>query len=212
MRRPWLHRVFLAVLPAAFLLPASAGDDESREPPLRLRLATPQGQREVALDQPFELAIGAEKVQVTLTALPTKRLSVAHIAFEYPRHMPFQYEKGEVLTSWTLDGNDVVISLHRYAVADMPLHTLENAIAGRLRVPPRNRSDIELNAGGTKLAGRRLLAEIAGARLAHELFVLPGRGDGTWVLTLQDSLGDGEGTEEMAAVRRLLQTTLELDG
>ena len=180
------------------------------EPPLRFTLRLDGKDVPVHLDQPFHLDVNGRAIEGRLMVAPTRRLSAAGVAFEYPRHMSFEVDREEPgVTIWTLDGNNSVVMLMELA-AQVELDDLIEMFAAPHGGRDVRREPAQITLDGRALAGARLVLSMAGSQLRQDVFVLPSN-QGTLALIVQDTpAGDGRTSPETADVVALLERTLRL--
>ena len=211
--RPALLRSapLLALLPLGLLGWGARGLDESLEPPLRFHLETGDTLVEVQLDRPFELELEGGAVRCVLRAHPNRRLELAELEFEYPRNMGFEHDGTVPFTIWTLDGNDVVLMLHRYGVGGAAPELLEQFLETMLETygsAGREVGDVALELDGREIDGRRIEADFAGVTLRQDCYALYTGARSAWLLIVQDSPGDdGESSAELDEVLSALKAT-----
>jgi hypothetical protein len=184
---------------------------ESDEPPVRYSLEHGGQHVSVRLDQPFELEVDGQKRRFTLRAEPNRLLDLPALRFEYPRHIPFEYETEDNYTCWTLDGNSATLLIQRVGSSDDPHAVLDDIVDSFKQgfgSDTRAHGPVALTLDGRELRGERLRVMIAGSLLDMEAFALCRRGGDVYLLILQDMLNDdGSTTDEMHEVRRILVET-----
>ncbi len=191
-----------------------AGADVEAGPTDRFDLTLDGATHRVEADKPFELQLGGRAVQGRLAILPTRRFDYSGISFDYPRHYAFEVDRSEEpgSTMWTLDGNDVVLMVHRHRTNDTPAAMVEAMAAGielQLGGDRRPRAATSLQLGDIDAQGARLKLKVASQTL-EQVIVAFKRDQDVWVITLQDGLDDnGELSAECRELKVLLEKTFK---
>lgn len=200
------------LLPCAVLTLAASRGDESTEPPVRYYLEHQGRQTNVRLDQPFELETAEGRtVRATLRAHPTRIFSIDQLSFEYPRHMPFEYDDSGSVPMWTLDGDDVTLIVQRFGFDLDPQELLTSVADSAISaLGDGTITPISLTVQGEVMPGHRVDAEVAGHHLRQDYYLLA-RDPGNLVLLIfQDSpRDDGSPSDEAETVRDLITRTLK---
>jgi hypothetical protein len=194
----------------AALLTASSWTIAS-EPPSRLRVEIDGQPFMVTAGDATTIDLGGRTATLRVTEQPWKRFAEGGLAFEYPRHFPWQYDPSPP-RSWTLDGTDAVIMVFDN---DVPSPRTAEQLANdteRLLEPktPPERATAVLRTGraGT-VTGVASTVVLKTMTLSHEVFALSSS-HGNWLLALQDTLDDdGAHSAEYLEMRTRLSATLE---
>jgi len=201
-----MNRRLASVLLLAPLAPlvAQDPDPEMVEPPEQFELTLGGRTYEVRAGEPFEVELAGETYAGDLEPSDTRRLALDDLSFEYPNGMTFEYEASPGMRMWTLDGNDAVIMVQRFAFGVKQ----ENLVVGieeslaELGDPVRDDASIELE--GTTHRGVTIDVEISDFTLHSEVYMIGEK----VALILQDSRDVGEDvTEEFELARELLEDT-----
>lgn len=203
-----MRSLLLALAPCAAFSLGRVVPDPSVEPPLRLALRIDGKVHALVDGQQATIPIGGRPTTVVVAVEPMRRFDAAGIAFDYPRSMAFEFEQDAGLTSWTLDGNDTVVLVHRHddGEAQVLARSMLSSVVGRFddeaEVAP-----CELRLGGKLVAGFEATAVIGDTTIRWLTAGLTVAGHAV-VLTVQDSLDDGKQSAETKAVLELLDRTL----
>ena len=189
---------------------------EDQEPPVRYYIEHHGGTTDVLLDRPFELRTeGGEVFSATLRAHPTRVFAIDQLSFEYPRHLPFEFDDSGSVAMWTLDGNDVTVVVQRFEFDHLdPEQLLEDmAEAAVDGLAADAAAPISLDVRGAALPGKRVEATVAGHRLRQDWY-LAAHADGAIVtFMIQDSpQAGGDPSDEAALVIGMIQRTLKRGG
>ncbi|WP_150132052.1 hypothetical protein [Dokdonella koreensis] len=198
-----MHRVLALIVAAAT---ASAGI--CAEPPTQLRVRL--GDQDIRLDagQSVEVRIDGKPVSLRVDELPFRRFAEAGIAFDYPRHFPWEFESP---ATWTLDGNSaviIVLGAEKGEGAD-PDAVLDGIAQTLKSKRPAPRESILLATRNGPIDGVAMTVTLASSRIRNEAYRIEGRSRDV-LLLLQDSLtDDGQASAEFVAMRKQLAQTLE---
>jgi len=178
------------------------------DPPLRLVLQI-DGQQHRLLDgQEATLTIAGAEHKVRVAVAPTRLFDAAGVQFEFPRDTPLQFADTGAMQTWTLDGSDVVLTLHRQHGTRGPLAAAilsmqAEALGGATAAPAATTMDL----GGTSHAAFATTLRLSSARLRLRAVDLEA-GDASLTLVLQDSTGDdGNDSAECQRLLALLAKT-----
>jgi hypothetical protein len=180
------------------------------EPPTQLRVEIDGKPYVTTAGASIDADLGGRIVKLRVEELPWRRFAQAGLQFDYPRHFPWDSDPSPP-RSWTLDGNDAVIMVFDNTLAKRKAEDLagdiEKAIARGAHIE-RSKAVLRTDKPGI-LTGVVSTMEVAGSPFSNEVFVL-GKGEVSWLLVLQDALGDdGTHSSEYIEMRKRLSATLE---
>lgn len=180
------------------------------EPPTQLRVEIDGKPYVTTAGASIDADLGGRIVKLRVEELPWRRFAQAGLQFDYPRHFPWDSDPSPP-RSWTLDGNDAVITVFDNTLAKRKAEDLagdiEKAIARGAHIE-RSKAVLRTDKAGI-LTGVVSTMEVAGSPFSNEVFVL-GKGEVSWLLVLQDALGDdGTHSSEYIEMRKRLSATLE---
>lgn len=185
--------------------------DPAAEPPVRMKLLIDGQEHAIVEGVESEIAIGEKKSKVKLVFEPHRHFNAAGLEFDFPRTMAFDYDSSEP-ESWTLDGNDVVVHIHRHGVGKVgpmmrgTLVAMLSSLDEDAEPPVRH----EWTIGGKKLSGLRGRASVGPATIEVTAVGLEVGGDAI-VLMVQDTVGeDGAQSAECKRVLEMLERTLKI--
>lgn len=180
--------------------------DESIEPPMIFHLEIDGRKLPVELDKPVELPGKDGPVKATLRAERHREFVYGGMRFNYPRHMAFEADfETESLRSWTLDGNDAVVMIHRHLGNEDHEQFRKDMVAEMVRQYGRGRSKSEATAlelEGRKISGTKVTATIVESKLVQSVYSWKD-GKDTVVLVFQDAPDEDE--EATAEFRSFLK-------
>lgn len=194
----------LALAAACAFAVAAAPEAQQAEPPLEFTIEVDGQSVDARAEEPAKVRVNGRDVTATVKVKPTKLLQTPEFSFRYPRQHAFAYESDESTTTWTLDGNDSVVILTRYAAKIPPADlapALIKEIGGQLGEVKQSPASIELF--GKKVDGTRLAATLAGQKIVQAIYTFDVAGV-SYSLVLQDSSGEETAGAEPRAVAELL--------
>lgn len=187
--------------------------DPTQPPPLRLQV-TIDGVKHEFVDGVDAVAdVGGRARTVRVDVSPLRRFAAGDVAFDVPRDMAFEHEDHGVMQTWTLEGSDLTVMVHRFLVGGADdfvastLSSLAESLAEATGEAAPASAACAVVAGGVERAARRVEFAIAGNEMATTAFALA-LGKGGVMVMMQDSPGeDGEPSAECARFLELLATT-----
>ena len=131
------------------------------------------------------------------------------IRFDYPSYLSFQSTKNDGVNSYTLDGNDLVLSYHIFdAAIDFDLFVGELVKQfGKKNCKVENR---KIRLGSEELTGKRINVELIGAKLTYDIFPIILNDSKTHFISFQDSKkDDGSDSDDFKETMEVVQKTIE---
>ncbi|PKL46346.1 MAG: hypothetical protein CVV42_16655 [Candidatus Riflebacteria bacterium HGW-Riflebacteria-2] len=203
----------LISLVIAFLLPAGvnaqAGADESVEPSDTYRLVL--NDQEIALftDRDVELPENAGKARTRLVVNPEKHFVYGDIELSYPRYFTFEADLGEPeVKLWSLSGNKTVLMVQRYPV-EMDHRTMAEQLVPSFGEGNSRLGTCEMVFNGNKTPGSRVITTIGEGTIAQEIYSFAMK-SGSLLLIIQDTLDNGNNSEEFKSFRDQLSRTFKI--
>jgi hypothetical protein len=180
------------------------------EPPTQLRIEVDGKPYVTTAGATIDADVGGRSVKLRVEELPWRRFAQGRLQFDYPRHFPWDSDPSPP-RSWTLDGNDAVIMVFENTLpkrkAEDLASDIEKAVARGAHVE-RSKAVLRTDKAGI-LTGVTSTMKVAGSPFSNEVFAL-GKGDASWLVVLQDALGDdGAHSSEYIEMRKRLSATLE---
>lgn len=183
------------------------------DPPLQLTVSIGGHEQRLVEGVEAVVVIDGKQTKVKVVVEPMRRFQAAGVEFDFPRDMAFEHD-AEDFDSWTLDGSDVIVHVHRHEAGkaiDLTRGTLAGMLAtldGDSDAPVRH----EVTLGGTKYTGFRGRATFGPATI-EVIAVGIDIGKRPLVLMLQHTLAD-DGTEsaEKKRVLEMIEKTLKVTG
>ncbi len=212
-----LRATFLVLASAAAtasVLPHVApGAGAAAEPPLRIDVQIDGTTVELVDGERQEVTVGERKVTVRATVQATCLLVLDGFRLQFPRAMAFALDESPHHQTWTLDGGDCTLLVHRFPAGSAP-DALEHAAGIAKVIAEATERDagaaarLEWRFGAHKLAGASVPIEVVGTRQRNTVFVFR-TPTGDYVLVIQDTLGDdGELSAESRGVHEVLRSTV----
>jgi hypothetical protein len=203
----------IALLSTALVIPRLQ-QPAANEPPLRIELQIGAEKHAFVDGQEAELTIAGKPVKVKATVAATRRFEGGGIAFEFPRDMAFDHDQEDNLETWTLDGNDIVILVHRHsegAAAAIAADTLASMLTA-LDPEAEKAKPCKLKLGGKEFDGVQGRVEMMDGLAVMEVQAAGVRvGTGSVVLMVQRAIDDGsEASGELERVLDLLAKTFTI--
>lgn len=182
-------------------------------------MAEPKRQLEVVLDGVAHrvpeggetvVKVGDREVKLLARVLPTRRFAAAGVTFDVPTDMSFESEDDESLRSWTFDGNNVVLTVQRFAegdadeIAKLTIDAVREQFQG-----DRDPVVGKVNLGGKDFVAHCLDLSVAGNPICYRWVPIVGAKE-SLMLVLQDSSVLGSPTPELKNVMDLLAKTFAI--
>lgn len=192
----------------------AATPDEVREPALEFLLDHDGTTTPLRLDEPLQLKTSLGLIDMTLRMKPTRTFRLSGVSFDYPTSYGWEVDKADKeCTTWTLDGNNVVLILTRYRDEQNQM-VLCNAVVdemkGRYGSHNCKSTTATLKLGKNTLEGYRVDARLAGQSLVQNVYSFVANG-AVHLLILQDKPApSGAGSDEYAALLKSLARTFEI--
>jgi len=207
-----LLRIF-CVVSIAWIPVAQARDSNKATEPEQNAILTIDGKEyPVVVGHQSQIVIGGKQRNVHLEISPLRKFDKVGISFQYVGQRHFSYEKlSEQVDHWSLDGNNTIIMVQRYAVA-VTRKDILNEFQKQFKAMKAdiNTSAITLSYKGGKLKGDRLNISLGNIKLTQDIFLIPDRGSSRTFI-LQDTLNDkGMNTVEYNQTKKLLENSLSI--
>jgi len=207
-----LLRIF-CVVSIAWIPVAQARDSNKATEPEQNAILTIDGKEyPVVVGHQSQIVIGGKQRNVHLEISPLRKFDKVGISFQYVGQRHFSYEKlSEQVDHWSLDGNNTIIMVQRYAVA-VTRKDILNEFQKQFKAMKADikTSAITLSYKGGKLKGDRLNISLGNIKLTQDIFLIPDRGSSRTFI-LQDTLNDkGMNTVEYNQTKKLLENSLSI--
>jgi hypothetical protein len=136
------------------------------------------------------------KPSISIRLSDRKKLETASLSFEYPKHLSFEFEKDTGINTWTLNGNNLVVTLFELD-GKPPLNALTDAVAEKFGKTNCRVEDFKKEFGHQLMNGKRLHVTLAGTRLIVDFYEIISGDDKSRFISFQDTIKDnGESTDE----------------
>lgn len=194
-----------------FAIPQQAALQTSDEPALQFELRIDGVKHTLTEGQKHKLIVAGKEHDAVIKVTPYRHFAAAGIQFDYPHAMPFGFEAGHELTTWTLDGQDLTILIYQFEAGepDEMARLMLKSTADVLD------ADAKIREQTRKLAGKKRTVlscdlSMARSKMLTSSFGLKASGK-TCVIMLQDNAtGSGKPSAEAIAMDRLFATTLRI--
>lgn len=188
-------------------------ESEFAEPELELNVEIDGKEHPAKIDQQLSIEVDGKQIALTIRSKSYRTLRLSDIEFRYPRHMSFEVDRDSApIVIWTLDGNNAVIILQRYPkwIGDFSSSVIEG-LEEQYGTENVKKKETTLVLEGKRSTGTQLDIKLLDLGfLRQEVFNFDA-GKYGYVVILQDSLTDeGDPTEEMTAVKKMLRDSLKL--
>jgi len=187
--------------------------DPATPPPMLLELTIDGQTHDVPLGTPSTLTIHGRQVAVSIAAKPYRELAAAGVELHYPQHMAYEYDEGEGVTTYTMDGNDAVLMLQHYQGKITPAEALAfyvDGVSGMFGQANTHIGDTALQLAGKQVQGKRLRIMVAGNVFVQDVFAIAGPA-GTLGIVVQDTPDDdGKTTAETRAMTDMLEKSFRV--
>lgn len=154
------------------------------------------------------LTVGGKTVAVGVEKAQFKRFNDGILSFLFPGDFSAEKEESEELTSWTLDGHDTVIMLHKLQKGIDPVEFADDISKDLVKTYGKGTKleRCERQFGSKVVKGKRIKMKIAGESLVQEIFSITG-GTSNYVFVIQE---DEEKTPEAKLVGDKLKETFQI--
>jgi hypothetical protein len=204
------HRLLFsaAILSLAAALPLRAAEDV--EPPINYTLKIGDQSTRLVPGTESEVKGNFTNPKVTLVPDEHRTFTYGGVTFSYPSNFAFEADFSEKgLKSWTLDGSDCVIMLHRYETEKVTpkelMKSLKEAYGKNSRIEP-----VTHTFNGKEYSGMRIHASLADTKFFQDVIALPSE-KGSCIMILQDLPTSAKVSDaETKQVMKLLNETLKL--
>ena len=124
------------------------------------------------------------------------------LKFDYPKSFSFQSEQDTAFKSWTLNGNDLVITYYEFDATV----AIDEFITERVKKFGKKNcsiSDKQIKLGDIELAGKRINITLIGQKLTYDMYLIKTNDNKTHLISFQDSKKD-DGSDSDEAIRTIL--------
>ena len=153
--------------------------------------------------------VDGKKLSIRVRELLFKKFDDGNISFMFPARHAVEKKQVAGDTSWTLDGQDNIIMIHRVKDADFAktvLKELKSEYGQDSKV-----EDCQCWFGSKKISGQKITAKFAGQKVVQEFFNLPSSSSSSvnYVFVIQDS--NETESDETRMVKRKLKETFHMN-
>jgi len=169
--------------------------------------------KEYLLNEGEELKIDSflNKPVISISLPDYKTFIAKPVSFQYPHNMAYEFEKEEGVSTWTLNGNELVIMFFEFA-EEVKAESLAKEMMKKFGEKNCQLGNTSKKLGGKTLNGKKLNISLAGQKLTMDLLEVK-LGDGkSRLLVFQDSVEDFDNpSEEAATTLKLIDNTISYD-
>ncbi len=119
--------------------------------------------------KPITIDANLVKPSITIKQTELKRFDFSSIAFDYPKHMAYEFEQDFGYKNWTLTGNNMVILIFEMDV-ETTLTSLVNEMVKKFGKKNCSVEDFEKELGNKLCKGKQLIVTMAGQKLIMECY------------------------------------------
>ncbi|MGE3806498.1 MAG: hypothetical protein AB7K24_17665 [Gemmataceae bacterium] len=184
---------------------------ETKEPPQIFYLEFNGKKIPVELDKPIKTDAFGGANAVTLRVEPYRVFPYGGLSFHYPREYSFEVSIEDEVSSWTLDGTDCILMVHRFHAEighQEAVDAVETQLLAAYKKHKIKKSAVKLNIRGKEIKGRSIVVELVeGVSIRQDLYSFPA-GKSAVILIIQDSPGDdGKPSADWTRAVKLLGET-----
>ena len=185
--------------------------DQTGEPPQKMVLQIDGRQAEFVVGEKLKLTGAFSDPTIQVVSSPTRQFSYGGINFEYPANFVWDAETdGDAYRSWTMSGNECTIMYFTFA-NELTADVFAASLREQFGQANSTIESVSRRLGGLRLEGKRVVANIAGNRMAQDVLNVPAPTGKSRLLVLQDVPDEeGVGLEEAKRVHRLLSESFRL--
>jgi hypothetical protein len=186
-----------------------AKDSGAMEPKNRFEITIDGKTYPVVEGQELKLESTLSKPSISVKLSELKKFEAASLSFEYPKHLSFEYEKDAGITTWTLNGNSLIVMLFALD-AKVPLTTLVDAMVKKFGKKNCTVEDFKKELGHQLTNGKRLHVKVAGTNLIIDFYELNSGDAKSRIMSFQDTLTDnGESSDEFKAGFQMISSSIK---
>lgn len=132
---------------------------------------------------------------ITINQSELKRFDFSSIAFDYPKHMAYEFEQDFGYKNWTLTGNNIVILIFEMDV-ETTLTSLVNEMVKKFGKKNCSVEDFEKELGNKLCKGKQLTVTMAGQKLIMDCYEVVLNDYKSRFVYFQDVYNDNQHTGE----------------
>jgi hypothetical protein len=179
------------------------------EPKNRFEISIDGKTYQVVEGQVLKLESTLSKPSISIKLSDLKKFEAASLSFDYPKHLSFEYEKDSGVTTWTLNGNSLVVTLFALD-AKIPLNTLIEPMVEKFGKKNCTVEDFKKELGHHLTNGKRLHVRLAETNMIIDFYEIKS-GDGkSRIMSFQDMVKDnGESSDEFTKGFRMINSSIK---
>jgi hypothetical protein len=186
-----------------------AKDSGAMEPKNRFEISIDGKTYQVVEGQVLKLESTLSKPSISIKLSDLKKFEAASLSFDYPKHLSFEYEKDSGVTTWTLNGNSLVVTLFALD-AKIPLNTLIEPMVEKFGKKNCTVEEFKKELGHHLTNGKRLHVRLAETNMIIDFYEIKS-GDGkSRIMSFQDMVKDnGESSDEFTKGFRMINSSIK---
>jgi hypothetical protein len=186
-----------------------AKDSGAMEPKNRFEISIDGKTHQVVEGQVLKLESTLSKPSISIKLSDLKKFEAASLSFDYPKHLSFEYEKDSGVTTWTLNGNSLVVTLFALD-AKIPLNTLIEPMVEKFGKKNCTVEEFKKELGHHLTNGKRLHVRLAETNMIIDFYEIKS-GDGkSRIMSFQDTLSDnGDSSDEFKAGFQMISSSIK---
>lgn len=197
--------LFLSLICASFTVLVAQEKDLFPEPTSQLIISVDG--KSYPITEREEIDINGQTVSVERSAFKT--FDYNKLKFNYPNHFAYAYEEDFGFRSWTLDGNDYVITYFEFMIP-LSIDDFTKEIAKKFGKGNCKISSIKKTLGEYDLKGKRINVNLIGESLNYDLLEIPSDDSKTHIIGLQDLIEEGITSQEGKETLEMISKSLEI--
>jgi hypothetical protein len=186
-----------------------AKDSGGMEPKNRFEIIIDGKTYQVVEGQVLKLESTLSKPSISVKLSDRKTFEAASLSFDYPKHLSFEYDKDSGVTTWTLNGNSLVITLFALD-AKIPLISLIEPVVKKFGKKNCTVEDFKKELGHQLTNGKRLHVKLAGTNLIIDFYEINSGDAKSTIMSFQDTIKDnGESSDEFKAGFQMINDSIK---
>ncbi len=187
--------------------------DESKEPPLYFELKIDGKTFKGKVGEAIELKGTFKNAKATVTTSKSRKFNYAGISFSYPEKMVWQTELADASSkSWVMAGASCSINVFDVEGTDYSAEDYAKVLIEDFDTDDFDEEDFEIELGGKKYKGIRLIFEFDGESYVYDIIKLPNKDERSRLILLEEVAPDRDPDNvEAKQVLKLFQKTFKVE-
>lgn len=167
----------------------AAADESSTEPKTALEITINGKKYQVAEGAVLKLDSTLVKPAITVRISDRKKLDNSAVSFDYPRHLSFEFEKDTNYKSWTLSGNNLVVTLFELG-GKVEMQEIVDGMVGKFGKQNCTVEDFRDQLGSVNMPGKKIHVNLAGSKILISFYQISATEQATRLISFQDTIQD----------------------